>query len=239
MRLAIITGGSRGLGQALCESLQAQGYRVMEFSRSAASPYSFPIDLAAPGQALQDLRRALRGMEPDSLTDLVVLNNAGTLAPIGPAWRKPTAEVLDNINVNFTAPILCISELVAHFRDAPARKLLVNITSGAALKGYAGWSLYCAGKAGLESFFRALAAEERGQQYPFTAISVDPGVMDTDMQALIRATPVEDFPELERFIRRKEAGALLPADRVADAIVQLLARSDLEGGARYPAPTEA
>lgn len=233
MRLALITGGSRGLGHALSESLTEQGYRVMEFSRGAAADYSFPVDLGDPGQALQDIRRALSGIEPQSLTDLVVVSNAGTLAPIGPAWRKPAAEVLNNINVNFTAPILCISELVACFRDAPARKLLVNVSSGAALKGYAGWSLYCAGKAGLESFFRALAEEERGQRCPFTAISVDPGVMDTDMQALIRSTPVEDFPALERFIRRKEAGELLPADRVADAIIKLLARSDLEGGARY------
>lgn len=164
-----------------------------------------------------------------------MVNNAGTLAPIGPAWSKPTTDVLHNIAVNFTSPILIIQELVRHFRRAPGRKLIVNISSGAALKGYAGWSLYCASKAGLDSFFRALAVEERSQANPFTAITIDPGVIDTDMQTQIRAASAEDFPEVARFIRRKEAGGLLPAHRVAEAIVRLTSRTELEAGARYDA----
>lgn len=239
MRLALITGGSKGLGQALCEQMRALGYSVIEFSRSGRTQSSRRLDLADPSQASDAVRSTLADIDVHSMTELVVFSNAGSLAPIGPVWAKPTPDVIHNVNVNFTSPILIIGEVVQHFRDTPAKKVLVNITSGAALKGYAGWSLYCASKAGLESFFRALAVEERAQIHPFTCISVDPGVIDTDMQALIRATSAEDFPEVERFIRRKEAGGLSPASRVAKAVANLVSRSDLESGARYDAFTEA
>ena len=51
MNLAIISGGSRGLGRALCERYTAQGWRVLEFSRAAPHPYSVSVDLADPAAA--------------------------------------------------------------------------------------------------------------------------------------------------------------------------------------------
>ena len=116
--------------------------------------------------------------------------------------------------------------------------LVVNISSGAALKGYAGWSPYRAAKAALEGFIRALAMEEEHQQFFFEAISVDPGVIDTGMQALIRATPSADFPEVERFARRKRDGGLAAPDTVAAAIIQLISGPALESGARFDTPTD-
>lgn len=239
MRLAIITGGSKGLGAALSDQFSKRGYQVLEFSRTAPHSYSQRLDLADPEQVLQDLRTSLNAIEPSAVTELVVVNNAGTLAPIGPSWSKPTADAVVNLNVNFMSPILVIGELVRRFRHAQGRKMLVNISSGAALKGYAGWSLYCASKAGMESFFRALAVEEGHQANPFTAISIDPGVIDTDMQALIRATPAHDFPEVARFTRRKEVGGLHSASAVAESVLRVLSRTDLEGGGRYDATPEA
>lgn len=111
----------------------------------------------------------------------------------------------------------------------------MNVSSGAALKGYAGWSLYCASKAGMEGFIRALAAEERHQEYPFLAISVDPGVIDTEMQASIRAASVTDFPDVERFIRRKNEGGLSSPGSVAGAILRIVSSPELVAGQRYEA----
>ena len=113
--------------------------------------------------------------------------------------------------------------------------MIVNVSSGAALKGYAGWSLYCASKAGMEGFIRALAAEERHQEHPFLAISVDPGVIDTEMQASIRAASVTDFPDVERFIRRKSDGGLSSPQSVADAILRIVSSPGLVPGQRYEA----
>ena len=102
------------------------------------------------------------------------------------------------------------------------------------MKGYAGWSLYCAAKAAMEGFVRALAVEEQHQDQPFVCVSIDPGVIDTEMQALIRETSVADFPDVERFTKRKQDGGLSSPESVAAAIIKLMAQ-DLKAGGRYDA----
>lgn len=233
MRLALVTGGSRGLGRALCDQLQASGYQVVEWSRTAPHPFSVRLDLSAPGAARAAAAASLADITTAGCEDIVVLNNAGTLAPIGPASRKPPGDVLENLNVNFTSAILLLSEVVSRFQNVACRKVIANISSGAALKGYAGWSLYCAAKAGMEGYIRALAVEQREEQHPFTAINIDPGVIDTDMQGLIRTAGKHDFPEVERFIRRKNEGGLASPARVASAVLNVLSRADLTAGMRY------
>jgi hypothetical protein len=74
----------------------------------------------------------------------------------------------------------------------------------------------------MENFIRALALEQKAQPQPFIPINIDPGVIDTEMQALIRETPAADFPELERFVQLKQQGLLMPPDNVATAIFRIL-----------------
>ena len=232
VRLALLTGGSRGLGRALCCHLEAHGYRVIEFSRSAPHAFSSQLDLRSP-PTLGAVAESISSIDPAACEELVVISNAGTLAPIGPAWGHDRQHVFQNLNVNLVSAIGFIGEVVRHFRGCRARKLIINVSSGAALKGYAGWSLYCAAKAGMENFIRAVAVEEQRQECPFLPISVDPGVIDTDMQALIRESSASDFPDVERFRSRKESGGLAEPDAVARAIIALAARHDLKPGARY------
>jgi benzil reductase ((S)-benzoin forming) len=59
--------------------------------------------------------------EFDSIDDLIVINNAGVLEPIGPTSRKPRPAVIANMNANFTSAILFVTEIVARFRAAPCR----------------------------------------------------------------------------------------------------------------------
>ena len=234
MRLALLTGGSRGLGLALHDQLRQQGWRVIEFSRGATHQDSVRLDLADPGQIETVVRPALdRLLEngPD-IEELLVIGNAGVLDPIGPASRKDPAAVLANLQANFTSAILFQAAVIGRFQALPCRKVLASISSGAALKGYAGWSLYGAAKAGLENFIRAVAVEQAGEPHPFIAVNVDPGVMDTAMQALIRQQSPADFPEVARFIRRQADGELRPPGDVAAAILRILDRADLAGGQR-------
>ncbi|MGE5776677.1 MAG: SDR family NAD(P)-dependent oxidoreductase [Chloroflexota bacterium] len=233
MKLLLITGGSRGLGQALCEQFEAKGYKILEFSRSAPYEYSIRTDLSNPETSRLAVGNVIRSVDPDQLQELIVISNAGMLEPIGPTASKLHADVVRNMNTNFVSAVLVLTEIIARFQTAACRKVIVNISSGAALKGRAGWSLYCAAKAGMENFIRSLALEQQTQPQPFIPFNIDPGVIDTEMQALIRATSPSDFPDVETFIQRKEQGSLVSPDQVAAAIIRILEQPSLSSGERY------
>lgn len=233
MKLLMITGGSRGLGRALCEQFSARGYTILEFSRSAPHEYSIRTDLADAEKSRHTVADAVASVDLTRLQELIVVSNAGTLEPVGPTSEKSYSDILNNVNTNFVSPILVLTEVIARFQDAICRKVIVNISSGAAHKGRAGWSLYCAAKAGMENFIRAVAEEQQAQPQPLIPINIDPGVIDTEMQALIRSSSESDFPDVELFNQRKEQGALVPPERVAAAIIRILQQKTLLFGERY------
>jgi len=231
MKLAIISGGSKGLGHAIAEKLIVDGYQVVEFSRSAPHAYSIKLDFSAPDLMLPALSANLETLAAKQWDEIVVVSNAASLSPIGPTSKKNSMAVLANININFTSAILFMSEVIKHFQSHPCRKVLASISSGAALKAYSGWSLYCSAKAGLESYVRTVAVEQESEASPFVMLNVDPGVMDTDMQSLIRSSHKDDFPAVDYFIHRKESGELRTPDQVAIGVVKIL-HSDATSGTR-------
>ncbi len=122
MRIAIVTGGSRGLGRALCEQLSTRGYKLIEFSRTAPHPYSVSTDLSDPDLSRKKVRHALLSLKRDACDGLLVIHNAGTLTPIGPAASKSDAAVLANINTNFVSALLVLSEVMATFQSIVQRQ---------------------------------------------------------------------------------------------------------------------
>ena len=233
MRLALLTGGSRGLGLALCEALAANGFKVIEFSRTAPHPYSVRADLSFPNEARRVVARAIAPIDADRLKQLLVISNAATLDPIGPAHRKTGDSIVANLNINLTSAILILSEIVACFQATACRKVLANISAGAVHKGYFGWSLYCAAKAGAENFIRSLALEQQVEPYPFIPVNIDPGVVDTDMHVQVSAASLSDFTARDRFVERKARGELDSPAVVAAAILRILELSSLSSGASY------
>lgn len=232
-RLALITGGSRGLGRALVTQWQAEGWRVVELSRSAPTADSVRVDLAQPAAVAQALAEALAGIDPLSITELLVLHNAGTVQPLGPAANKPVDEVLDALSVNLVSGITFLATAMAHFQSCPGRKVVAQITSGAAVRAHAGLSLYSAAKAGIDQFMRVVAAEQALQPYPFRALSLDPGALDTDMQATLRQASPDDYPGAAAFAQRQRDGALGRVEDVATAVRRLLADDTLAMGERH------
>jgi benzil reductase ((S)-benzoin forming) len=231
-KLALVSGGSRGLGAALVEEFTAREFRVLEFSRTAPHACSVHCDFSIPQQVSELVAQSLEPLAQKAWDEIVLVNNAGTLAPMGPVSQKNPLDVIANTQVNFTSPVLWISEAMRVFQSQACPKTVVNISSGAAAKGYAGWSLYCAAKAGLENFVRALALEQALQTHPFTAINIVPGVIDTGMQESIRNADLADFPTRARFVQLKESGSLSSPQKVALAVLKILA-SDPKSGERY------
>lgn len=221
-RLAIVTGGSKGLGAALCDLYLARGYDVVEFSRSGTTAHSIKADLADPHAAEHAFLQTFGKLAARSYEEIVAVNNAATLAPIGPVSGKNSDELISNMNINVVSAVLFMTRLIAAFQEHDCRKSIVNISSGAALKTYAGWSLYCMSKAGMEAFLRSVAAEQEREAHPFHLVNIGPGVIDTDMQSSIRASDASDFPSKERFVGLKNSGSLQSPQHVASVIARIV-----------------
>lgn len=235
MRLALVSGGSRGLGAELYRLLVERGDHVVEFSRSAPHAHSVATDFSDPEASRRTIAAALAALPQTEWEEIVVIANAATIEPIGPTSRQDPSALLKNLNGNIVAPILFITEAVARFQSQACRKTLVNISSGAATRGQAGVSLYCAAKAGLDNYIRAVALEQELEAAPFTAITVDPGAMDTAMQQSILDAPVDDFPDLDRFVQRARSGSLRVPAKVAAAVLRIVALPDLAQAGRHNA----
>ncbi len=238
MRLTIITGASRGLGAALAEALMAPDHRLVCMARSAMSALqnraasrgclvdARRVDLCDVSKAVAALEDSLAAVSPETLTEICLINNAGTVEPVRPAQRLLSDEIAASVTLNLSAPMALTSAFLRLTSGWPAQKRIVNITSGAAHKAYEGWSVYCATKAALDHFTRCVALEQ--QQLPRGAriASLAPGMIDTDMQAVIRALAPGDFKEQSRFLALKESGALATPEDAARRLIHHIEAND-------------
>jgi NAD(P)-dependent dehydrogenase (short-subunit alcohol dehydrogenase family) len=156
------------------------------------------------------------------------INNAGVLDPIGPLRDADPVAVADNIRINVTGVLLGSAAFTRHVRARPGGGVLVNVSSGAATNPYAGWGPYCASKAAVDQATRVLAIEEADAG--LRAFAVAPGVVDTDMQAAIRATPADRFPRVERFVQLKRDDAYNSPAWVADHVLDLAFGAEAHAG---------
>ncbi|WP_171359351.1 SDR family NAD(P)-dependent oxidoreductase [Vibrio rotiferianus] len=221
MKLVIVTGGSKGLGKSVVEEyLKVDDWCVYEVSRTGQFQHSFNCDLSNVSSVNETCGLLFSEVASKDWDEVVFINNAGDLRPITLSGKVRSLDIQTNVTINQISAFILISTFIATFRQLNTKKTIVNISSGAALKGYAGWSLYCASKAACENFINAIAVEEEVQKHPYIAVNYDPYVMDTSMQATIRSSNESDFPALERFIGYKESQKLLEPNFVARDLVK-------------------
>lgn len=240
MKLYIITGASRGLGAALAGLLIDPDHHLVCIARTdltslreraLAAHCAFAalrVDLGDVAAAVSALEAALAGVSPGTFSEICLINNAGTVLPIKPAEKISPAEIVAGVAVNLAAPMALTAaflRLTADWPDACQRKV-VNITSGAARTAYQGWSVYCATKAALDQFTRCVALEQQDLARGARIVALAPGMIDTDMQAEIRAVAAEDFKEQSRFLALKESGALASPEAAARRLIVHLQSSD-------------
>jgi NAD(P)-dependent dehydrogenase (short-subunit alcohol dehydrogenase family) len=205
MSVAVVTGASRGLGQALAEGLATEGWSLVIDGRDAAALAVAAArlePLLAPGATLRALpgditdeghRRALVAAA-GALGGLdLLVNNAGTLgaSPLPSLADYPLDVLRVALEVNVVAQ-LGVTQAALPLLLASPRPRLVNVTSDAGVEAYEGWGGYGAGKAALEQLGAVLAVE-----YPaLTVWSVDPGDLRTQMhQAAYPGEDISDRPD--------------------------------------------
>lgn len=226
---AIVTGHARGLGAAIVDALRSRGIDVLGVARSRRAPAAHAGQLPARFEEveldLSDSQALAQWLAGDRLgafvrgaTHALLINNAGTLGPVGPGAVQPPADVGRAVALNVAAPLMLASAFSAATIDVADRRI-AHLSSGAARNPYPGWNVYCATKAALDHHARAAALDA---EHGLRIASVAPGVVDTDMQAEIRGIDEAHFPMRGRFDEMKRTGQLTSPAQAAGLFVDYL-----------------
>ncbi|MDR5694292.1 MAG: SDR family oxidoreductase [Armatimonadota bacterium] len=187
--VVLITGASRGLGLEVARIFARRGASLVITARGADALWKASEELALQTEVLAipgdiaDLVHAERlvreGLAQFGRID-VLINNASTVGPSPmPSLDLLAPEAFEEIlRVNVVAPLHLI-QLVLPQMKVRGEGLIINITSDAGVKAYAGWGGYGTSKAALEHLSRMLAEELRGTG--IRVYLVDPGDMNTQM----------------------------------------------------------
>ena len=220
-KTAVITGASRDLGAGLAEDFHARGIHLGLCSRGDPALSSDETVLAE--------RVDVRDAEAlEKFTERVVarfggidlwINNAGVLDPIGPVRDLAVDAFREHLDTNLVGVFVGSRSFVRHRRSCGGGGVLINISSGAAWSAYAGWSAYCAAKAGVERFTECVQEEEA--ESGLRVFSVAPGVIDTAMQEAIRDCDADRFPAVARFHELKRDDAFNTPGFVAAHLLRI------------------
>jgi len=216
--VALVSGGSRGLGAALISGLLERGFRVATFSRSRSPSVAKLLrDRAQAGNfhwAAVDGRdhAALRDFVKDVAARFgridVLVNNAGIAVERVLPMMRPE-EISAVVEVNLTAALM-LTQAVSRVMLRQGSGSIINISSVNAVRGHAGVAVYSATKAALDGLTRSLARDLGPRNIRVN--SVAPGYFESDM--------VKDMPaeQKERIARRTPLGRLARVEEVANAV---------------------
>ncbi len=238
MDLYILTGASRGLGRAMAEQLLVPDRLLLTISRrpdasldAAAQAKGtqleqWALDLAHDIGAAARLEAWLRKPSGGKFSAATLINNAGLLGRVGPLQDADAETTAAALRVGLEAPALLAAAFLRATEKWNVPRRLLNISSGAGRRAIAGWSVYCAAKAGLDQLSRVMAEDEARRPNGARIVSLAPGVIDTDMQSALRAADGEGFPDQLRFREMKETGQLASSVDAAARVLAYLARPD-------------
>jgi len=222
---AIVTGHTKGLGAAIAAELIKRGIPVLGLARGRAAAASdllteIEVDLSDSAALAAFVEGGtLAGWLRDEGATLLV-NNAGVVAPVGPLAAQDPLAAVRAVTLNVAAPLALAAAVV---RASRGERRILHISSGAGRNAYPGWSVYCATKAALDRHAEAVLQDG---DPAVRCCSLAPGVIDTGMQAEIRATPESNFPMKERFVQLKEEGGLAAPEECARKLVTFLLTED-------------
>ncbi len=219
----LITGGGSGIGRALAQALAASNREVLIVGRrehllaETASFSSLITYLIADVSTDKGRKKILNHLKnKSSLAGLV--NNAGLIKPIESIDSISESSWQQILATNLNAPLFLTQLLLEKLKKGR----ILNIGSGAAYFPVAGWAGYCVSKAGLAMLTRCWQLEK-----PELAVaSVMPGIIDTDMQGLIRNADCMEEEKLNFFKNLYQEKKLLSTETVAAFLCWLLLDTD-------------
>ena len=210
----LITGVSSGLGKALMEEYTNQGHTVYGITRE-------DINL----ENVEEVDTKLPNILNDVVELDVVILNAGMLGNISETNNLRIDEFYDIFTVNVLANKVIVDWLLNHDVDV---KNIIGISTGAALKTYYGWSLYCTSKAAFNQLLSTYAQEEKDVHF----LSLAPGIIKTKMQDYIYSLDGQEIPSVKKF--KEMYNTMDTPDLVAERIIKFLPEiNDIKSGSYF------
>ncbi|EFL90916.1 SDR family oxidoreductase [Ahrensia sp. R2A130] len=218
-RTVLVTGASRGIGEASARRLHAAGANVVLLARTTSDidriaealgerALAIPCDVANWSAVEHAIEKTVERF--GSIDTLI--NNAGLIEPIARIEDADPLEWSKVVDVNLKGAFQMVRACLPVMKRAGGGTVL-NISSGAATSALEGWSHYCATKAALLMLTRCLHKEEAGSG--IRAVGLSPGTVATHVQTAIRASGINPVSKLA-------ADAHIPAEWAAEAVIWLL-----------------
>ncbi len=228
-KVLLVTGGSRGIGAAICRLGARQGYDVaVNFAGRADAAEQVAADVRAAGQ------RAMM-FQADVADDVAVtamfdqvqaelgpvthfVSNAGIINRAGPLADLPVSEIRRIVDIDLTAHLICCREVVRRMstrRGGQGGAIVLISSMASELYGLGGFIPYAAAKGGIDVLTVGLGKEVAGEGIRVTGLR--PGLIDTDIQV---DTGIED--RIARFGPSVPLGRSGTVDEVAEAVLWLL-----------------
>ncbi|MFO8236273.1 MAG: SDR family NAD(P)-dependent oxidoreductase [Bacteroidales bacterium] len=209
MNYFYVTGTSRGIGKAIAEELfKSKDNYVYGMSRHSTIEKNQYEHITIDFNDLEQTKN-FQFKQHNDAEKIVLVNNAGMLGHVTQVGNLETDKIIQSYNINLISPAILTNKFIHTYKDNPAEKIIVNVSSGAARHTIQSWSTYCSTKAGLEMYARVIIDEQKeNEDNPVKVFSIAPGIVDTEMQDEIREVEPENFPELDRFIQLKKEGNL-------------------------------
>ena len=217
--VALITGASQGIGQAIALRLAAQGIHLMLCARNVEKLNALQAQIQAAYPTIVchtrpcDVQHAaqVQDVVDDTLNTLgrvdILINNAGVAPRIGLFQESSIADIDRTIDTNLKGCMYSMHAVIPHMVQQEGG-IIININSVAGKTAYPFWSVYDASKFGLHALTEAVAEEQRSNN--IKVIGIYPGAVDT---------PIWDGLQLENEPRRE---GMLDPDDVADAVIYAL-----------------
>jgi 3-oxoacyl-[acyl-carrier protein] reductase len=218
-RVAVVTGGTKGLGRRIAEAYLADGANVVVAARGQEPEWP---DVDTDGDNLAFLPVDVRDL--DSVNKMItgaveifggldiIVANAGITYP-GPVSDLEPDQWNDAVATNLTGTFHCVRAAIPHLRHSTAGRI-ITMSSALSSRAAPGASAYCATKAGIEMLTKVVAVELAAEG--ITVNCLCPGVIDEGMGKRLKNSPIWD-----KFAPKLASGRLGRADELANAALFL------------------
>ncbi|MDP6334540.1 MAG: SDR family NAD(P)-dependent oxidoreductase [Candidatus Poseidoniaceae archaeon] len=231
----LVTGASSGIGRFLSLELVNSGFSVIALSRESKHLASLGEELklvdsnsmaiACDLSSSNDIAKASIAILESYQELSGIVHNAGVIDPIKPISEANFEDWNYLMNVNLIG-VQDLTQRLYSLISGEKHTRVSTISSGASKYPIGSWSAYCVSKAGLDMWTRCLA--EEGQERNISAISVAPGIVDTNMQKNIRSSNPNDFPLHPHFVDYHKSGQLVTPEEVAKQLLDLVTNHTME-----------